>query len=93
MSSVLARPLIAAIRGYQRLPRLRPPVCRFDPTCSSYAVTALETHGIVRGSWLALRRVGRCHPWGPTGWDPVPGSSDDSDVPGGTRRKAQLIDG
>ncbi|PKO84629.1 MAG: membrane protein insertion efficiency factor YidD [Betaproteobacteria bacterium HGW-Betaproteobacteria-11] len=46
--------------------------CRFYPSCSEYAATALCAHGLVRGLWLALRRVGRCHPWQPGGYDPVP---------------------
>lgn len=46
--------------------------CRYQPTCSRYALEALERHGAWRGSWLALRRIGRCHPWGGAGHDPVP---------------------
>ena len=46
--------------------------CRYQPTCSAYALEALETHGAVKGSWLAARRIGRCHPWGGSGYDPVP---------------------
>lgn len=46
--------------------------CRYQPTCSAYALDALEKHGAFRGSWLALRRIGRCHPWGNSGYDPVP---------------------
>ena len=48
------------------------PNCRFDPTCSEYAIEALETHGAWRGSLLTLRRLSRCHPWGGSGYDPVP---------------------
>lgn len=48
------------------------PNCRFEPSCSCYAVEALERHGAVRGSWLAAKRVSRCHPWHPGGFDPVP---------------------
>ncbi|MEI7593791.1 MAG: membrane protein insertion efficiency factor YidD [Actinomycetes bacterium] len=50
--------------------------CRFDPTCSTYAMDAIETHGAWRGATLSIRRIGRCHPWGGYGWDPVPGRSD-----------------
>ncbi len=61
------------IRAYRRfLSPLKPPVCRFDPTCSSYALLALQRHGAVRGSWLALRRILRCHPFTEPGHDPVP---------------------
>jgi uncharacterized protein len=46
--------------------------CRFEPTCSEYFLEAVETHGFFRGSWLGLKRIGRCHPWGGRGYDPVP---------------------
>jgi len=50
----------------------RPSPCRYQPSCSQYAIEAIESHGAVRGSWLAARRIGRCHPWGGFGIDPVP---------------------
>jgi len=64
------RALIAAYR-YTLSPLLGRS-CRFFPSCSEYAMEALERHGALRGSWLALRRVARCHPWHPGGYDPVP---------------------
>ena len=67
------RSLMAAVRAYQlMLSPLLPPSCRFTPSCSAYAHEALTRHGAVRGSWLAARRLARCHPWNPGGYDPVP---------------------
>ncbi|MEO8039060.1 MAG: membrane protein insertion efficiency factor YidD [Betaproteobacteria bacterium] len=61
------------VRGYQMFfSSVLPPSCRFHPTCSDYAIEALKRHGPVRGSWLATRRIARCHPWGSGGHDPVP---------------------
>jgi len=70
--SPVARVLHGGVRAYRRLFAGRPSPCRFDPSCSAYALEALEQHGAVRGSWLILRRLSRCHPWGGHGWDPVP---------------------
>ena len=68
-----ALPLVGLVRVYQRLlSPLLPPSCRFYPSCSAYAVTALTRHGAAKGSWLAARRLARCHPFHPGGIDPVP---------------------
>ena len=69
----LSRIPIALLRGYQRWvsPAL-PPTCRFYPTCSAYAIEALQVHGLLRGSWLTVGRLARCAPWHPGGVDPVP---------------------
>lgn len=73
MKNPVASMVLLAIRGYRRFisPAL-PPSCRFTPTCSAYALTAIERHGVVRGGWLAVKRIARCHPWNPGGYDPVP---------------------
>ena len=65
--------LVLVVRGYQvAISPLLPPACRYHPTCSQYAVEALERYGALRGGWLALRRILRCHPFRPGGFDPVP---------------------
>jgi putative membrane protein insertion efficiency factor len=64
---------VALLRFYKRfLSPLLPPMCRFEPTCSAYAMQAIEKYGTMRGGWLAARRLSRCHPFNPGGWDPVP---------------------
>ena len=68
----MTRVLIVLIRVYQLTTGWMPPVCRFYPSCSMYAIGALQTHGAARGSWLAARRILRCHPWHPGGEDLVP---------------------
>ena len=76
---MLGRVLIGVFRFYQKaISPWTPSACRYTPTCSSYAIEAVQRHGAARGGWLALRRISRCHPWGGWGWDPVPptGGSD-----------------
>jgi putative membrane protein insertion efficiency factor len=70
--SPVARLAFGAVRGYQRATAGRPTPCRYVPTCSNYALDALEAHGAVKGLWLTARRIARCNPWGAHGWDPVP---------------------
>lgn len=69
----MQRPFLWLIRLYQRtLGRVLPAACRFQPSCSEYAYQALQKHGLLHGGWLAVRRIGRCHPFHPGGFDPVP---------------------
>jgi len=74
----LAHILALPVKGYRLV--LSPWVgqnCRYQPTCSQYALEALEKHGGLKGGWLAARRIARCHPWGPSGHDPVPDRRSD----------------
>ena len=90
--SPAARLLALPVRAYRLL--LSPwlgHACRYQPTCSAYALEALERHGALRGGWLAARRLARCHPWGGAGYDPVPGADPEHDArraPGGDRSRA-----
>ncbi len=73
INRLLSRPFIALVRFYQRfISPLTPPTCRYSPTCSQYTVEALQKHGLLRGGWLALKRIVSCNPWGGSGYDPVP---------------------
>lgn len=70
---MVARVLLLLIGGYQRwISPMLPPSCRFTPSCSAYAAEAITRHGAAKGSWLAIRRLARCHPFGGHGYDPVP---------------------
>lgn len=78
--TLLARLLSLPVRAYRLI--FSPWVghnCRYQPTCSAYALEALERHGAFRGGWLALRRILRCQPWGGSGYDPVPGADPEHD--------------
>lgn len=73
MAAILTKALVGLVRGYQwAVSPWLGPRCRFEPSCSEYAIRALERFGPWRGSYLAMRRILRCHPWGGTGYDPVP---------------------
>ena len=69
----MSRLLILCIRFYQIfMSPLKPPTCRFYPTCSAYAIEAIQKKGPVKGTWLAIKRIAKCHPFHPGGYDPVP---------------------
>lgn len=70
---MIARLVIALVRLWQwSFSAVLPPSCRFAPSCSAYAVEAIARHGVAKGGWLAIKRLARCHPWGGSGFDPVP---------------------
>ncbi|PJA95562.1 MAG: membrane protein insertion efficiency factor YidD [Ignavibacteriales bacterium CG_4_9_14_3_um_filter_34_10] len=73
MSRLLAVPFLIIVRGYQLLiSPMFPSSCRYTPTCSSYTFEALTKYGLFKGGWLGIKRISRCHPWGGSGYDPVP---------------------
>lgn len=72
--------MIATIKFYQKvLSPILPNVCRYNPSCSQYFIEALQIHGIIKGSWLGIKRILRCHPWGGSGFDPVPSNDKKAD--------------
>ena len=73
VKKIIIFPLVLLIRFYQEaISPFTPSTCRFEPTCSSYFLEALKVHGLIKGSYLGIKRILSCHPWGKTGYDPVP---------------------
>lgn len=76
---VFRKIVVLFIRFYQlAISPMFPSSCRFQPTCSHYAITAVERFGVLKGGFLAVKRIGRCHPWNEGGWDPVPEKNSES---------------
>ncbi|MBZ0326991.1 MAG: membrane protein insertion efficiency factor YidD [Altibacter sp.] len=79
MKKILTSPFIFLVRGYQKfISPLFPSTCRYQPTCSHYTIEALQKHGLFKGGWLAVKRIGSCNPWGGSGYDPVPQSKEEN---------------
>ncbi len=73
MNKILSYILLGLVHFYKNaISPLTPPSCRYTPTCSEYAIQAIKKYGAIKGFWLALKRISRCHPWGGSGYDPVP---------------------
>lgn len=73
LKKILIFPFVFLIRFYQIvISPLTPATCRYSPTCSQYSLEAFQKHGIIKGGWLAIKRIFSCHPWGGSGYDPVP---------------------
>ncbi|MBQ4820500.1 membrane protein insertion efficiency factor YidD [Aquimarina sp. MMG016] len=81
LKRILVLPFIGLVRVYQNLiSPLTPATCRYQPTCSHYTVEALQKHGLFRGGRLAIKRIFSCHPWGGSGYDPVPENDEEKSV-------------
>ena len=77
LNKIITSPLILLIRGYQIfISPLLVSNCRFMPTCSEYAIGSLKAHGVINGTFLTVKRIGKCHPWGGHGYDPIPNKMD-----------------
>lgn len=73
LQKIIIFPFIFLIRFYQVcISPFTPSACRFSPTCSTYTLQALKKHGLIKGGWLGIKRIASCHPWGKSGYDPVP---------------------
>jgi len=73
LRKILTYPFIILIKAYQLLiSPILPSTCRYNPTCSHYSIEALQKHGLIKGTWLAIKRISSCNPWGGSGYDPVP---------------------
>ncbi|MGY8923538.1 MAG: membrane protein insertion efficiency factor YidD [Flavobacteriales bacterium] len=73
MKKILIYPFVLLVKGYQSfLSPLLPPSCRYQPTCSQYTIEVLKKYGLFKGSWLGMKRISKCHPWGGNGYDPIP---------------------
>ena len=73
LKKILIFPFVLLVRFYQgAISPFTPAVCRFEPTCSHYTVEALQKYGLFKGGWLSIKRIVSCHPWGKSGYDPVP---------------------
>lgn len=87
----MRRLAIGLIKLYQRtFSRIMPPTCRFEPSCSTYAIEAIEVHGLIKGGWMGVRRICRCHPFSDGGCDPVP--RDDAPIDSDDERRSQNED-
>lgn len=89
---MMAKLLLYPIRLYQATAAVRRPRCRYVPSCSHYASEAIESHGAARGLWLAIRRIGRCNPFGGTGYDPVPAAKPNAGEPNAAENLSVLAE-